>query len=193
MIYKVDNYATAARNEIGERSFQHSQAIRDAQARKADTERQIAEERRKEGEMLASESRLCLYSVTSECAHLLTKYLALDDERHAIQEMNAALNHLRNNLSKVREQSQQLEAELNTLRKEVTTERAEKERQGKTLKDMKTRDQEDLDALQEAIGWRLEGIGRKSAMLPQVYHSVCPLTMQCRGQIVDAFHSYRSI
>lgn len=45
------------------------------------------------------------------------------------------------------------------------TERAEKERQGKTLKDMKTRDQEDLDALQEAIGWRLEGIGRKSRLL----------------------------
>lgn len=93
---------------------------------------------------------------------------ALDDERRTIQELNASLNHLRNNLSKVREQSQQLEIELNALRKEVMTERAEKERQGKTLKDMKTRDQEDLDALQEAIGWRLEGIGRKPFPLSQV-------------------------
>lgn len=79
-----------------------------------------------------------------------------------MQELNASLSHLQNNLSKVREQSQQLEAELNAIRKEVTSERAEKERQGKTLASMKSRDQVDLDTLQEAIGWRVEGIGRKS-------------------------------
>lgn len=80
-----------------------------------------------------------------------------------MQDINSHLTQLRTNLSKVREQSQQLESELNAIRKDVTSERAEKERQTKTLSAMKSRDGEDLEALQEAIGWRVEGIGRESS------------------------------
>jgi kinetochore protein Spc25 len=87
---------------------------------------------------------------------------ALEQERRAVQDINTHLTQLRTNLTKVREQSQQLETELNAIRKDVTSERAEKERQGKTLASMKTRDGEDLEALQDAIGWRVEGIGRES-------------------------------
>jgi kinetochore protein Spc25 len=80
-----------------------------------------------------------------------------------MQELNQSLTHLHSNLSKVREESQQLESELQAIRSEVMTERAEKERQGKTLGAMKSRDEVDLKELQDAIGWKIEGSGR---MLP---------------------------
>ena len=53
---QVDRYALEARGEIGQRGFHHANEMREAQARKTETERQIAEERKREGEMLASES-----------------------------------------------------------------------------------------------------------------------------------------
>lgn len=79
-----------------------------------------------------------------------------------MQELNQSLAHLNVHLSKVREESQQLESELQAIRSEVTTERAEKERQGKTLGAMKNRDELDLKELQDAIGWKIEGTGRMS-------------------------------
>jgi kinetochore protein Spc25 len=77
-----------------------------------------------------------------------------------MQELNQSLTHLHSNLSKVREETQQLESELQAIRSEVMTERAEKERQGKTLGAMKSRDEIDLKELQDAIGWKIEGSGR---------------------------------
>jgi kinetochore protein Spc25 len=82
-----------------------------------------------------------------------------------MQELNQSLTHLHSNLSKVREESQQLESELQAIRSEVMTERAEKERQGKTLGAMKSRDEVDLKELQDAIGWKIEGSGRMSSLI----------------------------
>ena len=85
-----------------------------------------------------------------------------------MQELNQSLTHLHSNLSKVREESQQLESELQAIRSEVMTERAEKERQGKTLGAMKSRDEVDLKELQDALGWKIEGSGRTS--FPLTWH-----------------------
>jgi kinetochore protein Spc25 len=78
-----------------------------------------------------------------------------------MQDLNSSLSHLKSNLSKVREESSQLESELQAIKSEVMTERAEKERQGKTLGVMKSRDDLDLKELQDAVGWKIEGSGRK--------------------------------
>lgn len=87
---------------------------------------------------------------------------ALEKERHTMQSLTSSLSQLQTSLAKVREQSSQLESELQAIRAEVTSERAEKERQGRTLGTMRDRDQQELETLQEAIGWRVEGVGRKS-------------------------------
>ena len=63
-------------------------------------------------------------------------------------------------LAKVKEQNASLEAELTALRKEVKGERAEKERQGRVLGDMRGRDGVELLELEEAVGWRVEGVKR---------------------------------
>lgn len=65
----------------------------------------------------------------------------------------------------MKEQSATLEAELNSLRKEVVSERAEKERQGKKLKEMQERDEKDTLDLEDAIGFTIEGAGGKSTYL----------------------------
>jgi len=79
-----------------------------------------------------------------------------------MQSLSSSLSQLQNSLAKVREESSQLESELQAIRAEVTSERAEKERQGRTLGSMKSRDQQELETLQDAIGWRVEGVGRES-------------------------------
>jgi kinetochore protein Spc25 len=97
-----------------------------------------------------------------------------------MQELNSSLTHLHTNLSKVREESSALEQELQAIRSEVTTERAEKERQGKTLGAMRSRDEVDLKELQNAIGWKIEGSGRK---LPLPYLEIG--ADGSRGSIID--------
>lgn len=52
----MDRFAREARTEIGERAYEHSQSLREIDSKKTDAERQINEEREKEGEMLASGS-----------------------------------------------------------------------------------------------------------------------------------------
>lgn len=82
-----------------------------------------------------------------------------------MQDLTSSLTRLQSNLSKVREENQQLEAELQAIRSEVSTERAEKERQGKTLGAMKNRDEGELKELEDATGWKIEGTGRMSISL----------------------------
>ncbi len=58
----------------------------------------------------------------------------------------------------MKEQSAALEAELNAVRKEVKVERTEKERQEKVLGEMRGKDGVELGQLEEAVGWRVEGV-----------------------------------
>ncbi len=77
--------------------------------------------------------------------------------------MTSSLNHLQTTLAKVKKQSAALEAELNAVRKEVKGEKAEKERQGKVLEEMRGKDGVELGQLEDAIGWRVEGVKRGSS------------------------------
>jgi kinetochore protein Spc25 len=79
-----------------------------------------------------------------------------------MQALNSTLTSLRSHLHNVREESSQLESELQSIKSQVTKEKAEKERQGKTLGVMKNRDDLELKELQDAVGWKIEGSGRMS-------------------------------
>lgn len=77
-----------------------------------------------------------------------------------MQALNSTLTKLRSHLNTVREESSQLESELQAIKSQVMKEKAEKERQGKTLGVMKNRDDLELKELQDAVGWKIEGSGR---------------------------------
>ena len=79
-----------------------------------------------------------------------------------MQALNSTLTKLRSHLNTVREESSQLESELQAIKSQVMKEKAEKERQGKTLGVMKNRDDLELKELQDAVGWKIEGSGRTS-------------------------------
>ena len=62
----------------------------------------------------------------------------------------------------MREQSAALESELNSIRKEVKGEKAHKERQGRVLDEMRGEDEVELRELEDAVGWKVEGVKRTS-------------------------------
>ncbi|WVF72802.1 hypothetical protein IAT40_007620 [Kwoniella sp. CBS 6097] len=132
----IDEYTQAARVEIAARASDHTNMVRDLRAEKEEIERQIHFEREREGDMLAT----------------------LESERRTLSDLNTSLSNLKSQLQKVKDQSSTLENELNSLRKEVKLEQSEKERQEKVLKDMRDRDEVELRELEEAVGWKVEGI-----------------------------------
>ncbi|WVR00001.1 hypothetical protein IAU59_007143 [Kwoniella sp. CBS 9459] len=132
----IDGYTLSARTEIAARASDHSNALRDLRAEKEEIEKQIHFEREREGDMLET----------------------LESERHTLSDLNSSLQNLRSQLQKVKDQSSTLENELNSLRKQVKLEQSEKERQGKVLDDMRDRDEIELRELEEAVGWKVEGI-----------------------------------
>ncbi|OCF37931.1 kinetochore protein Spc25 [Kwoniella heveanensis BCC8398] len=132
----IDEYTLAARTELAARASDHTAFMRELQAKKEETEIQIQFEREREGEMLAT----------------------LESERHAMSDLNTSLSNLKSQLQKVQDQSSTLESELNNLRKEVKLEQSKKERQGKVLDEMRDRDEIELRELEEAVGWKVEGI-----------------------------------
>ena len=83
---------------------------------------------------------------------------ALENERHTLTDLTASLTHLQTTLTRVKEQSTALEAELNAVRKEVKSQKMEKERQTTVLEEMRGQDGVELGLLEEAIGWRVEGV-----------------------------------
>ncbi|KAK4688981.1 hypothetical protein P7C73_g1111, partial [Tremellales sp. Uapishka_1] len=132
----VDRYTSMAKGEIAKRATEHTSQIRSLAAEKEAVERGIHLEKEREGHMLET----------------------LETERRTLANRNSALSHLQSDMSKLHEKSTSLEAELNTLRKEVKTERAEKERQVKVLDAMKGRDGVELGSLEDAVGWKVEGV-----------------------------------
>ncbi|WVQ81849.1 hypothetical protein IAT38_003976 [Cryptococcus sp. DSM 104549] len=139
----IDSYTLAAKTEIVARATDHVASVRDLNSDKEGVEKRIQMEREKEGEMLAT----------------------LETERHTLADLNSSLSHLRSNLTKTKEQSAALEAELQGLRKEVKAERTEKERQGKMLDEMRDRDEMELRELEEAMGWKVEGIRQDQLLM----------------------------
>lgn len=76
------------------------------------------------------------------------------------------------------------------MRKEVKGERSEKERQSRVLDQMRSQDGIELDQLEEAIGWKCEGVKGKFAL---ACLSWLGLTLTCyRGFLADAVHFDRS-
>ncbi|ODN78739.1 hypothetical protein L202_04302 [Cryptococcus amylolentus CBS 6039] len=132
----IDAYTQSARTEIVARATDHYATVRDKKAEMEETEKRIQLEREKEGDMLAT----------------------LESERHVLADLNSSLSHLQNSLAKTKEQSSSLEAELKALRTEVRSEETEKERQKKMLNDMRNRDTVELKQMEEALGWKVEGI-----------------------------------
>ncbi|ODN78089.1 hypothetical protein L198_08008 [Cryptococcus wingfieldii CBS 7118] len=132
----IDAYTQSARTEIVARATDHYATVRDKKAEMEETEKRIQLEREKEGDMLTT----------------------LESERHVLADLNSSLSHLQNSLTKTKEQSSSLEAELQALRKEVRSEETEKERQKNMLNDMRDRDTVELKQMEEALGWKVEGI-----------------------------------
>nr|ODN89080.1 hypothetical protein L203_02491 [Cryptococcus depauperatus CBS 7841] len=139
----IDAYTQAARTEIIARASDHMANIRELKADQEEMERRIQAEREREGEMLAN----------------------LEQERHTIADLDASLSHLRASLDKTKEQSTNLEAELQAVKREVTLERTEKERQRNVLNQMRDRDTFELQQLEEALGWRVEGINQDQLLM----------------------------
>ena len=86
------------------------------------------------------------------------RFLALETERHTLTDLTASLTHLQTTLTRVKEQSATLEAELVAVRKDVKSQKMEKERQTKVLEEMRGQDGVELGMLEEAIGWKVEGV-----------------------------------
>lgn len=101
---------------------------------------------------------------TYDLGYLFTDpiFLALEAERHVVADLNASLSHLQSSLTKIKEKSSALDTELQSERKEVKAMQTEKERQTNVLNDMRERDTAELKQLEEALGWRVEGIKRTS-------------------------------
>lgn len=79
-----------------------------------------------------------------------------------VADLSASLSHLQSSLTKVKEKSSILDTELQSERKGVTAMQAEKERQTNVLNDMRGKDTTELKQLEEALGWKVEGIKRTS-------------------------------
>ncbi|WVR07494.1 hypothetical protein IAU60_004536 [Kwoniella sp. DSM 27419] len=139
----IDNYVLRAKTEIVGRANDHAAFLRDKKAEKEEMERQIQLEREREVDMLST----------------------LESERHTLTDLTSSLNHLQSSLAKVKDQSAALEADLSALRKEVKSEKAERERQGKVLDDMRDRDEVELRELEEVVGLKIEGIKADLLML----------------------------
>ncbi|WVQ74941.1 hypothetical protein IAR50_004549 [Cryptococcus sp. DSM 104548] len=142
----IDAYTQSARTEIVARATDHHATVRDKKAEMEETERRIQLEREKEGDMLAT----------------------LESERHVLADLTASLSHLQSNLARTKEHSSTLESELQALRKEVTSEETEKERQKNVLDDMRGRDTVELRQMEEALGWKVEGI-KEDQLLMRFY------------------------
>lgn len=157
----IDAYTQAARTEIVARATDHTAAVRDLKADKEEMERGIQLQRENEGEMLASMCRRMIWVI------FFTDpiFLALEAERHVVADLNASLSHLQSSLTKIKEKSSALDTELQSERKEVKAMQAEKERQTNVLNDMRERDTTELKQLEEALGWRVEGIKRTSVSI----------------------------
>lgn len=79
-----------------------------------------------------------------------------------VADLSASLSHLQSSLTKIKEKSSILDTELQSERKGVTAMQAEKERQTNVLNDMRGKDTTELKQLEEALGWKVEGIKRTS-------------------------------
>ncbi|EIW67257.1 hypothetical protein TREMEDRAFT_64507 [Tremella mesenterica DSM 1558] len=132
----IDAYTIRAKTEIANRASDHATSVRDLHAEKDECERRITLEREREVEMLA----------------------AIENERLTLADLTSSLSHIQKTLAKVKEQSASLETELTSLTREVNITKAEKERQAKVLDEMRGRDGDELRALEEALGWKVEGV-----------------------------------
>ncbi|WVO23041.1 uncharacterized protein IAS62_004386 [Cryptococcus decagattii] len=139
----IDAYTQAARTEIVARATDHTAAVRDLKADKEEMEKGIQLQRESEGEMLAT----------------------LEAERHVVADLVASLSHLQSSLTKIKEKSSILDTELQSERKEVTAMQAEKERQTNVLNDMRGKDTTELKQLEEALGWKVEGIKQDQLLM----------------------------
>ncbi|KAE8542569.1 hypothetical protein D1P53_001349 [Cryptococcus gattii VGV] len=139
----IDAYTQAARTEIVARATDHTAAVRDLKADKEEMEKGIQLQRENEGEMLAT----------------------LEAERHVVADLSASLSHLQSSLTKIKEKSSILDTELQSERKEVTAMQVEKERQTNVLNDMRGKDTTELKQLEEALGWKVEGIKQDQLLM----------------------------
>ncbi|CAD6575528.1 MAG: kinetochore-associated Ndc80 complex subunit spc25 [Tremellales sp. Tagirdzhanova-0007] len=156
----IDSYTLSAKTEIAARATDHVTSVRDLKAEKEEMERRIQLEREREGDMLAT----------------------LENERHTLTDLTASLTHLQTTLTRVKEQSTALEAELNAVRKEVKSQKMEKERQTTVLEEMRGQDGVELGLLEEAIGWRVEGV--KEDLLLMRFTSIDPAEPEREFSIV---------
>lgn len=90
---------------------------------------------------------------------------ALESERHAHTDLQAAVSHLQTTLQKVREETAALEVELRSVKREVAGERAEKERQRATLDDQKAQDQREVEVLEDILGLNIVGGDQPNTLL----------------------------
>ena len=127
-------------------STDHVATVRDLKADKEEMERRIQQERVREADMLAR----------------------LNSERTTLADLTSSVTHLQQTLAKVKEQGTALDGELGSVRKEVSAQRGEKERQGRTLAEMRRRDDIELSTLESALGWRFDGVGRESTRVAPV-------------------------
>lgn len=91
--------------------------------------------------------------------------VALEAERHAHTDLQAAVSHLQTTLQKVREETATLEAELKAVKREVSGERAEKERQLSTLEEQKAQDQREVEVLEDILGLNIVGGDQPNTLL----------------------------
>lgn len=111
-------------------------------------ERKILLERENEGEMLNGGLML---SVDADRP-------ALHQERTTIADLSGSLQRLTAQLSKLQTSSQGLDEEAAILRNAAMVERAEKERQKKSLEAQRERDGPELAKLEQILGWKIEGV-----------------------------------
>jgi kinetochore protein Spc25 len=156
---QIDQYTLDAKTEIARRASEHVDTVREMKAEKEGIERRITLEREREAVMLASKPAHALPSSIFVEA-LSDDTVALEQERHTVQDLSSSLARLQQTLAKTKEQSAAIEAELNAVRKEVKAQRGEKERQGRVLEEQRGRDGLELQILQEVLGLRIDGVKR---------------------------------
>jgi kinetochore protein Spc25 len=110
-------------------------------------------------------------SITNSLAYT-DQHSALQSERHTLADIQSSLTHIRQVLSKTKDQSAALEAELSAVRKDVTSQRSEKARQESSLKEMRSKDAVELDELEKVLGWSVVGVRREYLHLDMPHRSL---------------------
>lgn len=129
--------------------------MRDLNAQRDETERQIQLEQQREGEMLQSTYHASFRFLFADGIF----FIAIEIERHTVADLSTSLARLQASFNKIRETGANLDGEMGSIRKDIRADRATKERQGRVLAENREMDMAQLQVLEDALGLSIQGVG----------------------------------